>query len=196
MKPQLDMDRIARGLRAQRRGKITAPGGYVGAIELLADIEARFGVPPGGGRPMPDGPSVGSSRSRRKRSSGWRRSQPRSASTGRDGGANATRSAAAREDNQGAERRRSGRSRSSEATRRLTMRTKGTMPIRIAPSARRRTILKLLAGPISGAGYLLDFDTELASVFERDSAARRLLGANGPHLFGLRRHRWLIVRSF
>ncbi len=47
----LDMDKIARGLRAKRRGKITASGGYFGAIELVADIEARFRVPPGGGRP-------------------------------------------------------------------------------------------------------------------------------------------------
>jgi len=51
MKMQLDMDKIARGLGAERRGKITASGGYFGAIQLLADIEARFRVPSGGGRP-------------------------------------------------------------------------------------------------------------------------------------------------
>ena len=51
MKTKLDMDRIAKGLRAERRGKATASGGYFGAMQLLADIEARFRVPSGGGRP-------------------------------------------------------------------------------------------------------------------------------------------------
>ncbi len=51
MKTQLDMDKIARGLGAERRGNVTASGGYFGAMQLLADIEARFRVPAGGGRP-------------------------------------------------------------------------------------------------------------------------------------------------
>ena len=51
MKMQLDMDKIARGLGAERQGKVTASGGYFGALQLLADIEARFRVPSGGGRP-------------------------------------------------------------------------------------------------------------------------------------------------
>jgi hypothetical protein len=51
MKRQLDMDRIARGLRAERRGKVSATSGYFGAMELLADVEAKFRVPEGGGRP-------------------------------------------------------------------------------------------------------------------------------------------------
>ncbi len=51
MKTQLDMDKIARALGAKRRGKITASGGYFGAMQLLADIEERFRVPSGGGRP-------------------------------------------------------------------------------------------------------------------------------------------------
>jgi hypothetical protein len=51
MKAQRDMDKIARGLGAERRGKVTASGGYFGAMQLLADIEARFRVPSGGGRP-------------------------------------------------------------------------------------------------------------------------------------------------
>jgi hypothetical protein len=51
MKKQLDMDKIARGLGAERRGKVTASAGYFGAMQLLADIEARFRVPSGGGRP-------------------------------------------------------------------------------------------------------------------------------------------------
>jgi hypothetical protein len=50
-KQQLDMDRIARGLGAERRGKVAATGGYFGAIQLLADVQARFRVPAGGGRP-------------------------------------------------------------------------------------------------------------------------------------------------
>jgi hypothetical protein len=50
MKIQLDMDRIARGLGAERRGKTYSGGGYFGARQLLADVEARFRVPPGGGR--------------------------------------------------------------------------------------------------------------------------------------------------
>jgi hypothetical protein len=44
------MDRIAKGLGAARQGKVSATGGYFGAMQLLADIEARFRVPPGGGR--------------------------------------------------------------------------------------------------------------------------------------------------
>src|SRR2546427_13120853 len=51
MKRQLDMDKIARGLGAERRGKVSAPGGYFGAMQLLADVEAKFRVPAGGGRP-------------------------------------------------------------------------------------------------------------------------------------------------
>ena len=51
MKRRLDMDKIARGLGAQRHGKVKASGGYLGAMQLLADIEARFRVPSGGGRP-------------------------------------------------------------------------------------------------------------------------------------------------
>jgi hypothetical protein len=51
MKVRLDMDRIARSLGAERRGKVAGSGGYFGAMQLLADIEARFRVPPGGGRP-------------------------------------------------------------------------------------------------------------------------------------------------
>lgn len=50
MKTRLDMNNIARGLRAERKGKVSAGGGYFGAMQLLADIEARFRVPVGGGR--------------------------------------------------------------------------------------------------------------------------------------------------
>jgi hypothetical protein len=51
MKRRLDMDKIARSLGAERRGKVAASGGYFGAIQLVADVEARFRVPSGGGRP-------------------------------------------------------------------------------------------------------------------------------------------------
>lgn len=50
MKPSLDMDKIARGLRAERKGTVSAGAGYFGAMHLLADIETRFRVPAGGGR--------------------------------------------------------------------------------------------------------------------------------------------------
>src|SRR5918995_1530202 len=50
MKPRLDMNKIARGLRAERKGKVPAGGGYFGAIQLLVDIETRLRVPVGGGR--------------------------------------------------------------------------------------------------------------------------------------------------
>jgi hypothetical protein len=51
MTKQLDMDKIAKGLGAERRGKVSATGGYFGAVQLIADVEARFRVPARGGRP-------------------------------------------------------------------------------------------------------------------------------------------------
>jgi hypothetical protein len=45
------MDKIAKGLGAERRGKVAVSGGYFGAVQLLAEVESRFRVPPGGGRP-------------------------------------------------------------------------------------------------------------------------------------------------
>ena len=39
------MDRIAKGLGAERRGKVSATSGYFGAMQLLADVEAKFRVP-------------------------------------------------------------------------------------------------------------------------------------------------------
>jgi hypothetical protein len=50
MRRGLNMDKIAKGLGAGRQGKVTATGGYFGAMQLLAKIEARFHVPAGGGR--------------------------------------------------------------------------------------------------------------------------------------------------
>ena len=51
MKIKLDMDKIAKGLGAVRRGKVVARGGYFGAMQLFADIHTRFRVPSTGGRP-------------------------------------------------------------------------------------------------------------------------------------------------
>ncbi|MBI3973321.1 MAG: hypothetical protein HY332_18780 [Chloroflexi bacterium] len=39
---QLDMDKIVRGLGAERRGKVTSSGRYFGALELLADARIRW----------------------------------------------------------------------------------------------------------------------------------------------------------
>lgn len=49
MKKQLDMTKMAKGLGAVRRGKVHAKGGYLGALGLAADVEARFRVPEGVG---------------------------------------------------------------------------------------------------------------------------------------------------
>ena len=46
----LDMERIARQLGAERRGKVSPRGGYFGALQLAAEVTARFRVPVGGGR--------------------------------------------------------------------------------------------------------------------------------------------------
>jgi hypothetical protein len=51
MKTRLDMDRIASGLGARRGGKLPAKGGYFGAMQVLAEVAARFRVPARGGRP-------------------------------------------------------------------------------------------------------------------------------------------------
>jgi len=45
------MDRIAKDLGAERRGKVVSRGGYFGAVQLAAEVTARFRVPDGGGRP-------------------------------------------------------------------------------------------------------------------------------------------------
>lgn len=50
MKPRLDMNKIARGLGADRKGQVSITSGYFGAAQLLAEVEARFRVPAGGGR--------------------------------------------------------------------------------------------------------------------------------------------------
>lgn len=47
MKRSLDMDKIAKALGAERQGKVSATGGYFGAMQLLAEI-ARFRAPSSG----------------------------------------------------------------------------------------------------------------------------------------------------
>jgi hypothetical protein len=49
-KPKLDMDKIAKGLRAERRGEVRAGGGHFGARQLVAEVQSRFRAPAGGGR--------------------------------------------------------------------------------------------------------------------------------------------------
>ena len=51
MKPRLDMDKIAKGLRGVRQGKVVAQAGYFGAMQLVANLGERLRVPVGGGRP-------------------------------------------------------------------------------------------------------------------------------------------------
>ena len=41
MGTNLDMDRIAKAMGAERRGKVAARGGYFGALELAAEVAAR-----------------------------------------------------------------------------------------------------------------------------------------------------------
>src|SRR5438874_5830876 len=50
MGANLDMERIAKELGAERRGKVSPRGGYFGALQLAAEVAARFRVPEGGGR--------------------------------------------------------------------------------------------------------------------------------------------------
>jgi len=50
MKPKLDMNKIAKGLGAERRGPVAAGGGHFGAKQLAAEVQARFRTPARGGR--------------------------------------------------------------------------------------------------------------------------------------------------
>ena len=49
-KRKLDTDKIARGLKARKKRTVYPTGGYPGAGQLAAEVQARFRVPPGGGR--------------------------------------------------------------------------------------------------------------------------------------------------
>jgi len=50
MSTPLDMEHIADRLGAERRGKVSARGGYFGALQVAAEVATRFRVPEGGGR--------------------------------------------------------------------------------------------------------------------------------------------------
>jgi hypothetical protein len=49
-KTKLDLNELARGLGAERRGRVVAGAGYFAAAQLAADIAQRLRVPPHGGR--------------------------------------------------------------------------------------------------------------------------------------------------
>jgi hypothetical protein len=49
-KPTLDLDRIAKVLGAERRGEVRAGSGHFGAMQVVAEVQARFQAPAGGGR--------------------------------------------------------------------------------------------------------------------------------------------------
>jgi hypothetical protein len=48
--PKLDLDKIAKGLGAERQGPVKANSGYFAAMQLAAEVRARFQTPAGGGR--------------------------------------------------------------------------------------------------------------------------------------------------
>ena len=50
MERRVDIDKIAKGLGAHRLGVQEAKGGHFGAMQLVADVKARFKTPKGGGR--------------------------------------------------------------------------------------------------------------------------------------------------
>ena len=50
-KRKIDVDKIAKGLRARKAGKVYSTSGYTGAAQLAAEVRERFEVPDGGGRP-------------------------------------------------------------------------------------------------------------------------------------------------
>jgi hypothetical protein len=50
MTTRVDIDKIAKGLGAERRGKVPVSGGYFGAMQIVAEVQARFRTPAGGGR--------------------------------------------------------------------------------------------------------------------------------------------------
>jgi hypothetical protein len=50
MTKRVDVDKIAKGLGAERRGKVPVSGGQFGAMQLVAEVQARFRIPTGGGR--------------------------------------------------------------------------------------------------------------------------------------------------
>lgn len=49
-KPKLNLDKIAAGVGAERRGPVHATSGWFGAAQLVAEVQARFRPPASGGR--------------------------------------------------------------------------------------------------------------------------------------------------
>ncbi|MGH7284277.1 MAG: hypothetical protein ACRELY_22345 [Polyangiaceae bacterium] len=47
---KINIEKIAKRLGATRRGTVKARSGYFGAMELVAEVQSRFHVPPTGGR--------------------------------------------------------------------------------------------------------------------------------------------------
>ncbi len=47
---KVNINKIAKGLGAVRRGRVESRSGYFGAMELLAEVQRRFQVPTTGGR--------------------------------------------------------------------------------------------------------------------------------------------------
>jgi len=50
MTRRINIEKVAKGVGAERRGRVDVGHGYFGATQLVADIQARFKVPKGGGR--------------------------------------------------------------------------------------------------------------------------------------------------
>jgi hypothetical protein len=50
MPAKVDIGKIAAGLGAERRGKLAAKGGHFGALQIVAEVQARFKTPVCGGR--------------------------------------------------------------------------------------------------------------------------------------------------
>ena len=48
---QLDFDKLAGGLGAERRGQVESSAGYFGAAQLATELAHRLRVPANGGRP-------------------------------------------------------------------------------------------------------------------------------------------------
>lgn len=47
---ELDIDRIAKRLGGTRKGRVAPGHGFFGALQLVAEVHARFKTPPNGGR--------------------------------------------------------------------------------------------------------------------------------------------------
>ena len=52
MRQRLDMDKIAQAFGAARKGKVAVTGGHFGAVQLLAEVKARFAALSRAGRAM------------------------------------------------------------------------------------------------------------------------------------------------